>query len=458
MHQMPPGPLSGYPEMIRYYRDPYACCLRCRRVYGDIFTLPSPMGDVVYTGDPDGIKEILTADPATFDPFAVDFLTPVLGEGSILVARGERHRAARKLLTPPFHGERMRAYGRLMVDAASRAADRWQPGRAFQMLETAQSIALDVIIRAVFGVTEEARAERLRKALIEFPRRIKPSFVFFKVLQHNFFGLSAWSRFQATSAEIRNLIAEEIAAHRQDKVEHQDILSLFLSARYDDGSSMSDGEIFEQLMTLLVAGHETTATMLAWVFHSLYRNPNVLSQLVAELESVGPSPEPEAIVGLPYLDAVCLETLRLYPVLTHVVRLLKAPLKVMGYEIPAGKGVAASIILAHRREETYPEPDCFRPERFLGKSYSSFEFFPFGGGARRCLGAAFALYEIKLVAATILQRYRLRLLDDHAVKSKVRGASIIGPATGIRMVMERPLTCPEPETASVGARFGGMVG
>jgi cytochrome P450 len=232
------------------------------------------------------------------------------------------------------------------------------------------------------------------------------------------------------------MVSEEIAEKRADPGE--DILSLLLSARDEEGQGLSDQGILDQLFTMVMAGHETTASSLAYALYFLHQHPEALARLREELEPLGRDLDPAAVVRLPYLEAVCQETLRLRPILPIVTRKLRRPLTLKGYELPEGIVVGAAVWLAHYREEVFPEPNAFKPERFLGKTYSPFEFVPFGGGARRCLGAAFAMYEMKIVLATLVARHRMKLEEPKPVVHELRAASF-GPKGGVRMVLEERL-------------------
>jgi cytochrome P450 len=274
------------------------------------------------------------------------------------------------------------------------------------------------------------------RALIDVLEAVHPAFLFIAALRRNFGGRGPWARFVRKHQHIQRLLLEEFASRRRDAQPREDILSLLLTARYEDGSPMSDTDLVEQLLTLLAAGHETTAISLSWALYLLHCHEDVLARVLAELDTLPADAEPEAVAGLPLLEAVCHETLRLRPITPVIGRSLLAPMDFLGYELPAGVAVGASIQLAHGNPDVYPEPARFQPDRFLGRSYSPFEFLPFGGGARRCIGAAFAVYEMKLVLATLLRTYRFSLetRDDpgYAVRS-----TTVGPRRPILMRAER---------------------
>jgi cytochrome P450 len=434
-----PGPRWVSPlDYVRSLNDPRAVFERLVRTHGDPCCVPTPRGPLVFTGHPEGVRAIFTADPDTFEVFDREKMEVFLGATSLILTTGARHARDRRLLTPPFHGARMRAYGETMIAAAERAAAQWTPGQPFSMLASTQAISLDVILRAVFGVEGDDRAACFAEAVRELAASMMSPLIFlFGAARHEFGGLGPWARFRRAVARLHALVQEEIDARRAASPGREDILSLLMAARFDDGSAMSDDELKDQLHLLLFAGHETTATALAWAFYWLHRQPEERERLLAEVDALGPRPEPEAIASLPYLDAICQETLRIHPIVSDVGRRLLRPLDIMGHTVPAGTMVMVVTLLLHDRADLYPEPRRFRPARFLERKPSPFELVPFGGGARRCIGAAFALYEMKLVLATLLRTRRFRLVSDAPVPAARRGPTM-GPKGGVPMILEGP--------------------
>ena len=435
---LPPGPRSALWSLLRYARDPIGCMVPMVREYGDPFTFPGKV-PLVCVGEPEGIRAIYTAEPDTFEPLNRD-LGAFIGERSVILQAGAEHRRARKLMMPPFHGARMRAYGAQIVRLTEQRTQAWRAEQRVRSLTTLQEISLDVILQAVFGVTEPERMATLGVLLHELTNGISPLVAMFPGLRREFGGVGPWARFVARrerlDAQLRELIAAGRAAGPRE-----DILSLLLAARGEDGAPMSDEEIRDQLVLLVVAGHETTALSMAWGLYALHRPENVacLARLREELAGLPAAADPEKIAKLPYLSAVCDETLRRYPLApAPSPRKLLRPLTVGAYTLPAGVGVVAAIGVAHFRAQAYPEPLVFRPERFLERMPSPFEFLPYGGGARRCLGAALASYEMKLVLATLLRRFALRLASNRPEGARVRAANA-GPARGVPMVVERRL-------------------
>ena len=403
MSDLPPGPQSRFATGLRWLRNPVDLLEACRRRYGDTFTLSFPgAGDNVFFSHPETIKEIFARDRrGNGMPSSRDLLLkPVMGPRSVLLLEGGEHMRVRKLMLPPFHGERMRAYTRTIEEATEREVTAWPTGRRFALHPSMQSITLEVILSAVFGVSAGARREELRRrllAILETGQSAKAQLAGVLMMR---LGGRAYRSFEGRLRQADDLLLAEIAERRDDPVlaEREDILSLLVAARFEDGDAMSDSEIRDQLMTLLLAGHETTATALAWTFDLLFRNPAAAERLRAEVEEEG---------GGEYLGAVCTESLRVRPVIPAVGRRLAEPLSENGHEVGAGEYVNACIYLVHTREDVYEAPYEFRPERFLDASPETYSWIPFGGGTRRCIGAAFATLEMKTVLRTVLTSVRL---------------------------------------------------
>jgi cytochrome P450 family 110 len=433
---LPPGPRGTLWATLRFLRDPYAFYASQLREYGDPFTLRTVSGPLVVTGNPEFARTIFSADPASLEPFSVGLLAPFLGERSLLMTGGERHKRDRKLLTPPFHGARMRAYGKAIVDATRAQTASWRSGWEGPVQPTTAAISLEVIIRAVFGIEEPAARDRWSEAILRDVESITPSIIFLPQMRRDLLGFGPWSAFRRSRERLDALIRDEIVARRARAASGEDILSLIMAARYDDGASMTETEIRDQLFTLLAAGHETTATALAWALYWIHRDPRLLSDLRGELRALGADPDPEVVAALPLLDATCTETLRLHPIVPDVARRLLAPLTLGPWTVPAGCGVSVVAALLHSDPKLYPRPEVFDERRFLDAKPSPFEYTPFGGGGRRCLGAAFAIYEMKLVLATLLNEMDLALLERDVVPA--RRNVTIGPKGGVRMrVLQR---------------------
>jgi cytochrome P450 len=373
-----------------------------RARFGSMFTLKIAYeGQWVILSDPELVKQVFTGDPRVFHAGEGNqILRPVLGENSVLVLDEKRHIAQRKLLLPPFHGERMQAYGGKMAEIAAREIESWPTGTPYKLRPRMQAITLEIVLETVFGVHGGERMAPLRDALRDFLDLTTNPRVLLPVLMAGPERVNRIPAFRRRIAAVDRLIAQEIAERRaaEDLSERDDVLSLMLQARHEDGSPMSDAEVRDELLTLLVAGHETTATALSWAMERLVRHPEKLERLSEEVEAGEDA----------YLTATVQETLRLRPVIVLVARRLTEPVEMGGYELPAGATVTPSIYLIHRDPAIYPDPDRFLPERFLDDPPGTYTWIPFGGGVRRCLGAAFAQFEMSVVLRELVRRREVR--------------------------------------------------
>lgn len=437
-----PGLRLPHVQMLRFMREPSAFMRECALRYGDPFLLHVFGRWVVNFGDVEGARAIFTLTPEQTHPFQPSTLAPLLGASSLILLGGEAHRRERKLLTPPFHGTRMRAYGELIRDLTRKHSATWTLGRPFNIQDFTQSLTLEVIVRAIFGVIDAERAQRFQRAVVAYVGEFNPLVITIASLRRALPVVDLmrpWQQARGRFAALSELLLSEIAQRRQDGsyATRQDILSLLLSARYDDGSVMSDEQIRDEMVTLLLAGHETTAITLSWLFFELGRKPRVVEKLRAELATMSHADDAEELSRLPYLDAVCNEAQRLYPVLGWVPRTLAVPLEFRGYHLPAGLAVAVSISLIHSRPDLYPQPEEFIPERFVERKFSPFEYMPFGGGNRRCIGAAFATYEMKIILADILRRYDFSATRPWAPPEIERRNLTLGPRGGVEILVHR---------------------
>ncbi|QAT84746.1 MULTISPECIES: cytochrome P450 [Myxococcaceae] len=423
--RLPPGPRFPPLQMVRFTKDATRFFEDCAKRCGDPFTMTLPLGTVVVTGSPQVTQQIFAADPNIFEPMAKVPMEPLIGENSLLLIGGDRHKRERRLIMPAFHGERMRTYGALMQEAALRQLEGKKPGATLTAQQITQAISMEVIIRAVFGVEGAARVERFRHVLEAYLENYTPSLAMMPVLRRQFGGMGPWARFQRHAVELDVMLTEEIAARRASGEKREDVLSMLLAAKDENGEPMTDVEVKDELRTMLVAGHETTAVSMTWGMYFLHRAPEALAKLRQELAAFPTAPDAETLSKLPYLSAVCDESLRLNPVFYLVSRKLREPFTLAGYELPAGTGLMVAITLTHSRPETFPEPERFQPERFLGRRYSPFEYVPFGGGARRCIGAAFALYEMKVTLGTLLWAHRFELVNDTEVRPIRRNVTAV---------------------------------
>ena len=445
---LPPGPRApGLLQGFRYARDPLAFYGRLRNRYGDIYTISFPyFGRMVYVADPELVKQVFIGDPSIFHAGEANatVLEPALGPSSVLTLDEAEHMRQRKLLLPPFHGERIRRYGELIRKITERDMETWPIGTPFAVRPHTQRITLAVILRAVFGVRDEARFNRASKLIDEFSRRAN-LVTQMPFLQRDLGRFSPEGRFRRARAALDEFIYEEIAARRaeSDDAERDDVLTLLLRAEHEDGSPMSDRELRDELVTVLGAGHETTATALAWALERLLRAPRVMARLRESLETG----EDE------YLDALIKETLRARPVIVDCARKLTAPVQIGGYELPTGIIVMPAIAGIQYRDDLYPNPHEFRPERFLEGQVDNYTWIPFGGGVRRCIGAAFAQYEMRVILREIFERAELSAPDPRPEKVKMRNITL-APGKGCEVRLERPLrpavdrAVPEEATAA----------
>ena len=452
---LPPGPQTRpIVNMVRWIRTPLPMLDDLSAQFGNVFTLPLPRmpGPMVLFAEPAAIRDLWTGDPdALHAGEANAILRSVLGGNSLLVLDGDRHLRERRLMLPPFHGERMRAYGEAMRDAALRAIAGWPLGQPFPVHDSMQAITLDVIMRTIFGVGDEAKLGPLREALVRFTTlgtsRLGTVLLLMTPPEHaeklwrlaasglgRLLPWAALTRAQIdTDQQIRALIA---ARRREGTAGREDVLSMLLEARDEHGVPMTDDQLRDEMLTLLVAGHETTATTLAWTIHHLLAHPAWLARVRAEVREVAGDGQiqPDHADKLVLLDAAIKETLRLTPILPMIGRKLMRDATIGGVAMPAGSFAVGCIYLVHRRADLWPEPTRFDPQRFVGKKPDPTRYFPFGGGTRRCLGMAFATYEMKIVLATILARTELRAAPGKPVELVRRGITF-APSGGMPVVM-----------------------
>jgi cytochrome P450 len=426
--ELPAGPREPpIVQTMRWLLRPISFLESCRGRYGDTFSVrflgfATPM---VMVSDPEAIRALYSDPQHGLPPGRTLALLPVLGPRSLLLLEGREHLARRRLMLPPFHGARMRAYEDTVREVVERDVASWPEGEPFAIHPRMQRVTLEVILRAVFGVTDTERREALADSLGRLLSRTASAGLQLGVLlSRRFNAPDPLIALQGLRREIDAMLDAEIAARRADP--REDILSMLVAARFEGGEPMDDAEIRDQLMTLLLAGHETTATGLAWAVDLLVRHPRVLERLAEE-----PGPE--------YVRAVVAETLRLRPVVPLAGRRLAAPLRVDGYELEPGTDVTPAIWLAHTRAERYPEPFAFRPERFLDNPPSTYAWVPFGGGVRRCMGAAFAEMEMRVALDEIVRRRVLRAASPEAERIARRNVTF-SPAGGTRVVATRRLS------------------
>ncbi|MGB3640616.1 MAG: cytochrome P450 [Rivularia sp. (in: cyanobacteria)] len=437
-------PTPPWWQLMNWIADPIEFQKKYSQKYGDIFSMQlSGIGYSVIIGNPKAIQELFSQD-SKFDIGRANALAePLIGKNSLMMMDGSPHRRERKLLMPAFHGEKIQVYAKQIVDITENIADKWQVGESFIVRSTMQKVSLEIILQVVFGLSEGKRYEQLKPLLTDWldmtDSPLRSSMLFLKFLQKDWGTWTPWGKMKQRQRQIIDLLQAEIEEKRtktDNTGNDNDVLSLMMAARDENGQAMSDDELKDELLTILLAGHETTATTLSWAFYQIYQNPNVIEKLQIELENLGENPNSLEIAKLPYLSAVCQETLRMYPVLPVLFpRIALAPIEIAGYQFDAETTFMPSVYLVHYREDLYPQPEKFKPERFLERQYSASEYFAFGGGSRRCLGYALAQLEMKLVLATVISKYQLACLEDKPVKIQRRGFTL-APTGGVKMVMK----------------------
>jgi cytochrome P450 len=421
----PPGPRApGALQTAAFMRRPIEFLLRCQQRYGDCFRARfQGLGEVVYVADPAAVERVYKGPPGVFlaGEGNAALFEPIMGRLSAMTLDGDEHLRQRKLLLPPFHGESMRRFEGVFAEVAAREVERWPVGREFELLPPMKRVTMEVILRAVVGVHERARLEELSAAILRLDR-IAPPLLPLPILQHDLGRWSPWGRMLAAREALDRLVYREIAERRE--APGDDVLSLLLAARHDDGSPLSDRQLRDELYSLLAAGYETSSASLAWIFERVLRTPRVLRRLLD-------SPDDG------YLEAVVKETLRVRAPATDSTRILACEAEVAGFTLPARTQVVVSLPLLHLRPSVWSEPHAFRPERWLdGEGGVPYTFVPFGGGVRRCIGASFAMLEMKVMLRTVLERTRLRAAAPADERQRLHHVVVV-PSRGSRVVLDR---------------------
>lgn len=430
--QLPPGPRGpGVWQSLNWLLRPVGFLRECTERYGDTFTFELlGLGTFVSFSKPEHVKQIFTADTATLhagDGNVV--LKPVVGENSLLTIDEDVHLRQRRLMLPPFHGERMQGFLDRIDTIANDEIDRWRDGEHFNLRDKTRDIALNVILELIFGLghDDQARLQEFREGMVALdPAAYQRTVAMpFRIPLPG--GRDPHSRFERGKASLDALIMDEVGKRRADPdaAERDDVLSMLLQARDDEGQPMTDQEILDELVTLVVAGHETTSTSLSWTFELLYRHPEAMKRATEEAKAG----EHE------YIDAVIKESLRVRPAVAMAVRKVMHPTEIGGVELPAGISVGANLFVTHRNPELYPDPLAFKPERFLENAPETYSWYPFGGGTRRCLGASFAMFEMRTILAAILRRVELRSPDGKPERVVRRAVVTLSPRRDTRTVV-----------------------
>jgi cytochrome P450 len=408
-------------QAVGWTQRPLPFLERCQRRYGDSFTLRIlHWGDWVVLCDPDDVKKVFTAGDAVGVALANPMLGPVLGPHSVMLLEEPRHMTRRKLMLPAFHGKGIESDGEMMIDVARREVGRWPVGEPFELWPRMQAITQEVVMRAVFGTEEDERLGRLRELLrrltvwMNNPRNLALLATFGPrwVVRSR--------QFREAMRPVEAAVLEEVRRRRAEGETREDVVSMLVAARYEDGSPLSERDLRDELLTLLTDG--PTSSSLAWTFERLLRNPEKLERAQAEVRDGGDGA---------YLDAVIKETLRVRPPVPVVVRRLLEPMRLGGHELPAGTVVAPCIHLIHRSEETYANAKSFIPERFLDRQPGTYTWIPFGGGTRRCLAASYAELEMKRVLRTVFSEVNLRPVESRAERMRKSAISFSPDRSGL---------------------------
>ena len=400
---------NRFTTTYRFMKDPFACYRQWQQKYGNTFMVRALNGDVVATCDRENIRKVFAARSDEAGQFAVETVKPLMGGSSVILVEGEQHRRERALISPAFRGERILGSADLIRDIAMKEAASWKPGETIRMMDPSLEISLEVIIRVVFGVQSEERVAELKRQIKAFVGSFHPVLGFTKLLQRPLLGLSPWNRFLKARDEFHESLDREIGSHRGCPVMQDNVLSSLMHSKYEDGQDATNSNIRDQLVTMLLAGHETTQIAISWAMNWLHRHPEYADRLRAELDR---DDSVDAIAKSPLLEGICNESLRINSVVSDVVRTLREPMEWREGTLPSGTNIAVAICLVHEDPELYPEPFRFNPDRWNDRSFKPHEFMPFGGGVRKCPGLTLAMLEMKMVIAAWMKNYRFELPDD----------------------------------------------
>lgn len=431
-------------QKVQYMNNPTSYLESNYQRYGDVFHAPivTNAKQQLLLSHPEALQRIFTKEDKEFYVPGSDTVRILVGDYSVVSLEGKAHLKERKLLLAPFQREDISAYGRAICKITEEVFDPLTPGTTFSARNLFSKISGKVILKVVFGIDNEERFEQLEHLIHDLLEALTSPLIvstfFFPFLRKDLGPKSPWGYFRRLQQKIDQLLYAEIRDRRaQQDPNRTDILTLLVSATDEEGNGMSDRQLHDELLTLLLGAYETTASAMSWALYWLHEFPETLEKLLQELDTLGDRPDTMTVFKLPYLTAACNEALRIYPgsTVTDQRNVIK-PIELMGYHLEPGTQVYGCIYLTHHREDLYPEPKKFKPERFLERKYTPYEFLPFGGGSRRCIGENLALLEIKLVLATVLSKYRLALVENQSVKPELIGPRTLLPSTGVQMVFK----------------------
>jgi cytochrome P450 family 110 len=442
---LPPGPrIPKLAQTALWLRNPLWFLERSFARHGEPFTLRlAGFPAMVFISSPELVRKIFTADPAELHGGENTILLPLLGRHSTLLLDGAEHLRRRRLLLPPFHGERVASYLDVMREATHSSIDQWPIATKFSLRPSMQQVTMEIILRTIFGIDHGPRVKSLAKLLGDLIDLAASPVSVIPALQRDWGTWSPWGRFLRKRKQCDDAIYDLIAALRRSRTAgRKDVLSLLLDARDEDGQAMTDVELRDELVTFIAAGHETSATTLCWAFERILSVEGVLTKLVDELTTtvgIGNDVTGDDLPKLTYLDAFIKETLRFRPMVPNMTRTVKVPFELGGYVLPVGTVAVACQHLTHRQSDLFPEPDRFIPERFFSFKADPYNYYPFGGGTRRCIGINFAVYELKVILATILSRVRMRLAPGYRPRT-IRRVVILAPSEGTLAVVDERRT------------------
>jgi cytochrome P450 len=454
-HDLPgPGSLSGpkgrIRSTVRLMRAPHATYAAWRAQFGKTYLVKALNGNVVVTSNTENIRRILAARHDEISQFAVGTVSPLIGEHSVLIVNGERHKRARSLLNPAFQGEALRGSVATMQAIADRVGRNWRPGDRIRVMDFSLEFSLEVIIQVVFGVQEPDQVETFKRAIQSWAKSFLPVFAFTSLVQHRF--VPQWNRFLAEKKKFGRLLDEQISRRRSDGRDNRDILGILLQATDEQGNALQNDELRDQLTTLLFAGHETTQIAIAWAMSWLHRNPGILERLVSELETASTASE---ILESGLLEGVCMESLRLNPIVPDFLRVFEEPIDLLDVRLPARSNVGILTSVVHYDPEIYADPERFDPDRWMDRPCKPWEFLAFGGGVRRCIGAGMAVLEMKIVLASWLRRFEFRLPADAPKIELIQRRNLtLAPRSGIELIVDRARV---PDNCRLDAAVAGSV-
>ncbi|MEM7784168.1 MAG: cytochrome P450 [Planctomycetota bacterium] len=428
-----PGPAGRVWTTVKFMRDPFSSYREWKRKYGNTFLIKALNGNVIATCDPNNIERIFSLPTEHLTQFATKTIRPLIGESSLFVIDGNRHKQQRKILTSCFRKGYDRSQAQLMEQICINAAKNWTEKSEVKMMDSALDVSLEVIVRLVFGFQDPQEIENVQLAVKQYVDSFHPSLAFSRIFHRPLLGLSPWVRFRNSRFQLHQLLDEEMARRKRSEDFGTDLLSQLLLSEDDHGCPVNQSQIRDHMVAMLLAGHETTQIAIAWAMSWLHRHPNCLQRLRDELGDH----DVQKCVRNEYLVGVCNEALRLNSVVSDTVRQLKVPLELVEGVVPAGSNLAVSICLVHEDPELYPNPFEFQPERWSSIRPGPNEFLPFGGGIRRCPGASLAMLELRTVVATWIRNFDFRLPDDAPEKESVYRRNItMAPVSGIPLILE----------------------